>query len=112
MAATQREVLSAPWSCCLSSSASTTPYPNSADGRRLVTSCGWSPDAFGTSSGAVFRGTDGASCATLDGDPLGFVLQDFEADRLGPRLERAPCDVVAHRARHAEAQVLTVSHDG
>jgi len=80
-----------------------------AGGKRLITNCGWSPDAAGP---AALRLIDAASTATLADQPCGELLRGLRGSLLGPRLEHA-CGPVAVDRREAEAGLwLEVAHDG
>ncbi|MFN3521306.1 MAG: heparinase II/III family protein [Phenylobacterium sp.] len=80
-----------------------------AGGKRLITNCGWSPDASGP---PALRLIDAGSTATLGdqacGEPLGGLL----AALLGPRLTGADAPVLAERRESEEALWLELQHDG
>lgn len=80
-----------------------------AGGKRLITNCGWSPDASGP---AALRLIDAASTATVGdqgcGEPVGGLIGAL----LGPRLVGGDAAVEAERRESAEALWLEASHDG
>ena len=80
-----------------------------AGGRRLITNCGWSPDAAGP---AALRLIDAASTATLGEQPCGEIVGGLQAALLGPRLEHGPRRVDVDRREGAEGVWLEVAHDG
>jgi uncharacterized heparinase superfamily protein len=76
---------------------------------RLVTGCGWSPDA---AAPQALRLTDGASTASLAEGSAGEPLRGLTAWGVGPRLEGDARQVEVRR-HDAEAGVwLECSHDG
>jgi uncharacterized heparinase superfamily protein len=79
-----------------------------AGGRRLITNCGWSPDAAGPQA---LRLIDAASTATLGDQPCGEILSGLSAALLGPRLDHAFARIGVDRREAAEGVWLEVSHD-
>ncbi|MDQ0465355.1 putative heparinase superfamily protein [Caulobacter ginsengisoli] len=76
---------------------------------RLVTACGWSPDAAGP---GALRLIDAASTAHLGELITGGPLQGLAAYGLGPRLTGAPRQVEARRHDSDVAAWLELFHDG
>jgi uncharacterized heparinase superfamily protein len=76
---------------------------------RLITACGWSPDAAGP---GALRVIDAASTASLADLVTGAPLQGVAAYGLGPRLAGAPRHVEARRHDSDVAAWLELSHDG
>lgn len=80
-----------------------------AGGKRLITNCGWSPDASGP---PALRLIDAASTATVGDQGCGEPLNGLAAALLGPRLVGGDAEVEAERRESAEALWLEASHDG
>ncbi|WP_374575176.1 heparinase II/III family protein [Phenylobacterium sp.] len=80
-----------------------------ANGKRLITNCGWSPDASGP---AALRLIDAASTLTISDQACGEPLGGLAAALLGPRLVGADAPVEAERRESDEALWLEVAHDG
>ncbi len=76
---------------------------------RLITACGWSPDAAGP---GALRVIDAASTAGLADQIVGGPLQGVSAYGLGPRLVGAPRTIQARRHDSDVAAWLELSHDG
>jgi uncharacterized heparinase superfamily protein len=76
---------------------------------RLVTACGWSPDAAGP---GALRVIDAASTASLGDLITGGPMGGLNAYGLGPRLTGAPRKVEARRHDSDVAAWLELSHDG
>jgi uncharacterized heparinase superfamily protein len=76
---------------------------------RLITNCGWSPDAQGPQA---LRLAGGGSTASLGEGEAGAPLSDFLGRALGPRLAGGAVKVVVHR-READAGIwVDMEHDG
>jgi uncharacterized heparinase superfamily protein len=76
---------------------------------RLITNCGWSPDAAGPQA---LRLAAGGSTAALGAGEAGAPLTGFLGRALGPRLAGGPARVVVHR-REAESGIwVDMEHDG
>lgn len=80
-----------------------------AGGKRLITNCGWSPDASGP---AALRLIDAGSTATLGDQPCGEVLDGLMGRLLGPRLDHVYGPVAVDRREAEEGLWLEVAHDG
>ena len=80
-----------------------------AGGRRLITNCGWTPDAAGP---AALRLIDAASTATVGDGACGEPLRGLAGALLGPRLTGADAPAQADRRESDEALWLEASHDG
>jgi uncharacterized heparinase superfamily protein len=80
-----------------------------AGGKRLITNCGWSPDASGP---AALRLIDAASTATVGDQACGEPIGGLWAALLGPRLVGAHAPVQVERRESAEALWLETAHDG
>lgn len=80
-----------------------------AGGRRLISNCGWSPDAAGPQA---LRLIDAASTASLGDQPCGEPLRGFRASALGPRLTGGYTQVEAKRQTAEGALWLELAHDG
>jgi uncharacterized heparinase superfamily protein len=76
---------------------------------RLITNCGWSPDAAGTQG---LRLAAGASTASVGDGMVGALLTGFLARALGPRLVGGVSEVIVNR-REAEAGIwVEMEHHG
>lgn len=80
-----------------------------ADGRRLITNCGWSPDAAGPQA---LRLIDAGSTATVGDQACGEPLRGLLAALLGPRLVGGDAAVMAERREVDGALWLDAAHDG
>jgi uncharacterized heparinase superfamily protein len=76
---------------------------------RLITNCGWSPDAAGPQA---LRLAGGGSTAALGQGEAGAPLSGFLGRALGPRLAGGSAKVVVHR-READIGIwVDMEHDG
>ena len=76
---------------------------------RLITNCGWSPDAAGPQA---LRLAGGGSTASVGDGTVGAPMTGFLARALGPRLYGGASTFVVHR-READAGVwVDMEHDG
>lgn len=80
-----------------------------AGGRRLVSACGWTPEAQGPQA---MRLVDAASSASFADMACGEPLRGFRASALGPRLVGADYEVEARRHEAPGALWLELSHNG
>jgi uncharacterized heparinase superfamily protein len=76
---------------------------------RLITNCGWSPDAAGPQA---LRLSAGGSTVSVGESTIGAPLSGLLARALGPRLAGGAAKVIVHR-REGEAGVwVEMEHDG
>lgn len=78
-------------------------------GDRLITNCGWSPDAHGHDA---FRLTDAGSTVSIEHASAGQALSGTLARALGPRLVRGARHVAVERFGLEEGCLLVAAHDG
>lgn len=76
---------------------------------RLITSCGWSPEATGAQA---FRLTPAASTVSVGDGSAGRPLSGFAAAALGPWLIDGPASVEVKRHDAANGVWLDIVHDG
>lgn len=76
---------------------------------RLITSCGWSPEAAGAHA---FRLSDAASTVSAGDGSAGRPLSGFRAKALGPWLVDGPTQVDAKRHDDVGGVWLDIVHDG
>ncbi|WP_421736155.1 heparinase II/III family protein [Caulobacter sp.] len=76
---------------------------------RLITSCGWSPEAAGAHA---FRLTDAASTVSVGDGSAGRPLSGFRAHALGPWLIDGATDVQVKRHDGDNGVWLDIVHDG
>ncbi len=76
---------------------------------RLITSCGWSPEAAGAHA---FRLSDAASTVSVGDGSAGRPLSGFRAKALGPWLVDGPTRVDAKRHDDVGGVWLDIIHDG
>jgi uncharacterized heparinase superfamily protein len=76
---------------------------------RLVTNCGWSPNADGPSA---LRLAAGGSTAAIGDGEAGAPMRGFFGRALGPRLQNGPSRVVVHRREGEEGVWVDMEHDG
>ncbi len=76
---------------------------------RLITSCGWSPEATGANA---FRLSDAASTVSVGDGSAGRPLSDFRAKALGPWLVDGAEQVEAKRHDDVGGVWLDIVHDG
>ena len=76
---------------------------------RLITSCGWSPEAAGAHA---FRLSDAASTVSAGDGSAGRPLSGFRAKALGPWLVDGPNQVDAKRHDDVGGVWLDIVHDG
>jgi uncharacterized heparinase superfamily protein len=76
---------------------------------RLITSCGWSPEATGANA---FRLSDAASTVSVGDGSAGRPLSGFRAKALGPWLVDGAKTVDAKRHDDVGGVWLDIVHDG
>lgn len=76
---------------------------------RLITSCGWSPEAAGAHA---FRLSDAASTVSVGDGSAGRPLSGFRAKALGPWLVDGATTVSAERHDDVGGVWLDIAHDG
>lgn len=76
---------------------------------RLITSCGWSPEATGANA---FRLSDAASTVSVGDGSAGRPLSGWRAEALGPRLVDGATRVEVKRHDADTGVWLDIAHDG
>jgi uncharacterized heparinase superfamily protein len=76
---------------------------------RLITSCGWSPEATGANA---FRLSDAASTVSVGDGSAGRPLSGWRSDALGPWLVDGATEVEVKRHDADVGVWLDIVHDG